>query len=299
MIYFAYLLCGTLSLVLLAQATDLLGGHSGRMGVSAVLFAAVSAYAYGLLTVHAGWPAWGAFVAAIVVTTAIGTCLAVPMVRLGATGFLIASVCLQLGIVEVTNNIGAFGGPIGLRDIPHPWLTPVAEESVRVGAIIVCLAVVASTVALTRLTDDARTWGRFIHWVRDDQASSEISGLNGTRVRAALFALHALVASLAGLTTVLVQGYVSPSSFDLGLSLNVLAVVYVGGTGGRPSAMLIGAVVVVGADEAVRGLGIYPALVGPIQRMITASALVAVLVMRRRGIAGPVLESGATMGALS
>jgi len=69
-------------------------------------------------------------------------------------------------------------------------------------------------------------------------------------------------------------------------------------TGGNPWAMFAGAGVLVVLNESSRSLGSMPELVGPIQQITLNVVLIVVLLMRRRGIAGPVIEFGPSANRL-
>lgn len=107
-----------------------------------------------------------------------------------------------------------------------------------------------------------------------------------------LFVSQSIMAGVAGMSVVMLQGYVSPESFDLWLSLSVLTVVYLSGTGGQPIFIYLGAGLLVAAGEFVRSFGQFPELVGPAQRIVVSLILIAILSFQRRGLAGPVVELG-------
>jgi branched-chain amino acid transport system permease protein len=154
------------------------------------------------------------------------------------------------------------------------------------------------SVILVRLLGEDSQLGRLVHWIRDDELSAIAFGLPVDRLQIVLFVFLALFSGLAGVGIVASQGYVSPRSFDLWLSLTVLTVVYLSGTGGNPLAMFAGAMTVVVLNELMRSFGSMPELVGPIQQIALNVILIAVLLVRRRGIAGPVIEFGPSANRL-
>jgi ABC-type branched-subunit amino acid transport system permease subunit len=117
-------------------------------------------------------------------------------------------------------------------------------------------------------------------------------GINVRRVALGAFAAQAIIACIAGIGATIAQAYISPDSFGVGLCLWVLAVVYLGGTGGKPIWMFVSAVLYVALGEILALAVSDPLWVGPLQQIAFNSGLIAILILRRRGLAGPPLEEG-------
>jgi branched-chain amino acid transport system permease protein len=288
--YALFLLIIVLQLAVLAQGTDALGGHAGRVGVQAVFFAAVGGYAYAYCAVVLAVAPWASILIAVGLVLVIALFAGTLLLRLRTNDFLLASLAAQLGFAEVANNVPALGGPLGIRAVPPA--APVASGDPGLDALwILGAAAIASSLLLVYALCLTR-FGTLVHWIRDDVLSAAAIGVPIRTIQMSVFTTQALFAALAGIGLVISQGYVSPDSFDLTLAVAVLTVVYVSGTGGWPVAMFAGALVVVGLSEAVRTLQSLPQLVGPVQQIVVNALLIGVLVLRPRGIAGPVVEAG-------
>jgi branched-chain amino acid transport system permease protein len=288
--YALFVLVIVLQLVVLAQGTDALGGHGGRVGVQAVFFAAAGGYAYAFCAVVLALAPWAAIAISAGVICGIALIVGALFLRLRSNDFLLASLAVQLGFTEVANNLPALGGPLGIRNVPAA--TPFVSGDPGLDALwIFAPAALAVSVLLGYALCRAR-FGIVVHWIRDDVLSAAAIGIPVRSVQMTVFMTQALFAALAGIGLVISQGYVSPDSFDLSLSVAVLTVVYVSGTGGWPVAMFAGALVVVGLSEAVRVLQSLPQLVGPVQQIVVNALLIGVLVLRPRGLAGPAIEAG-------
>ena len=74
-------------------------------------------------------------------------------------------------------------------------------------------------------------FGRALRAVRDDEIAAAASGLNPARLRVLAFAVSAATAGLAGGLFALWSGIVSPDSFTLILSIQLLAGMVIGGSG--------------------------------------------------------------------
>jgi branched-chain amino acid transport system permease protein len=296
--YVVFNLIVVLQLVLLAQSTDFVGGHGGRMGVAAVLFAALGGYMYALSTVTLGVGCWLSVFLALLATSIAALVLGWLFLRLRENEFLLATLAVQLGFLEVANNVSILGGPLGIRNIPSPSVRAILHDPALNAIWVLGPGVMMCSVILVRLLGEDSQLGRLVHWIRDDELSAIAFGLPVDRLRIVLFVFLALFSGLAGVGIVASQGYVSPRSFDLWLSLTVLTVVYLSGTGGNPLAMFAGAMTLVVLNELLRSFGSMPELVGPIQQIALNVILIAVLLVRQRGIAGPVIEFGPSANRL-
>lgn len=296
--YFVFNLIVVMQLVLLAQSTDLVGGHGGRMGVAGVLFAAVAGYIYAISSVTLKVDPWLSVLLALSATCVSALVLGWLFLRLRENDFLLATLAAQMGFLELANNVSILGGPLGIRNVPSPALRTILHDPALDAMWLLGPAVVICTVILIRLLGESGRLGRLVHWIRDDELSATAFGLPVDRIQLTMFSLMALFSGLAGVGIVVSQGYVSPGSFDLWLSLTVLTVVYVSGTGGNPLAMFAGASTLVVLNELLRSVGSMPELVGPVQQIALNLILISVLLMRRRGFAGPILEFGPSASRL-
>lgn len=288
--YVAFILVLALQLALLAQATDLLAGHTGRTGLTASVFAGVAGYFYAIATVKLLINPWLAVCLALLSTLPVSLFIGYLLLKLDTQGFLIASFALQVALVDLMRNLTLTGGPLGIRDIPAPSLLSFGGSTI--GSLLVVIpGVILATTALTLTLGPRSDLGRLFHWIRDDNKSATAFGVRSQRLLQSAFTVHAIISAIAGISFVIAQTYVGPNSFDLWLSLNVLAVVFLSGTGGATSLMLVGASMLVCLIELVNFVPLRPEAVGPLQKIIFNLLLVGILVFQRRGIGGPILEA--------
>lgn len=290
--YLVYCAIQGTQLALLAMATDSLGGHSGRMGVSSVLFAATAGYGYALLAGRAGINPWLCVFLVTCISAFIGIVVGWLFLHLKEKDFLLATIAAQVGFVQLANNTELLGASLGLGNIPAPLFGRMTADPALNAAWLLLLAGVLFGAILSFVLNAKSRYSRAIHWIRDDAVSARAFGLSIEKWRLFLFLPHAAMSATVGISMVVVQGYVSPASFELWLSIQVLTVVYLSGTGGHPLSMFAGGAILVIISELLRSFGRFPDLVGPAQQITTNAILIGILVMRRRGLAGPILEIG-------
>jgi branched-chain amino acid transport system permease protein len=290
--YAIYLVVLVLQLAMLAQASDALGGHGGRVGVSSVLFATFGGYGYAFATVVAGVDPATAILLTTLGALAIGVPLGLLLLRLREDDYLLGTLAAQLGAVELINNLPLLGGPLGIRSVPG------FGSSLVGGLFVVVLAAAIGGFVLFRMLGRRNRLRESLHWLRDDTPSAFAVGISQRAVWIRVVAAQVAISAVVGMSIVIVQGYASPTTFGLSLSIAFLTTIYLGGTGASPLAMYLGAALLVALGEFVRSLDLPANWIGPFQQIVMASLLIAVLALRGRGLMGPKIEVGPSASRL-
>ena len=117
------------------------------------------------------------------------------------------------------------------------------------------LTLVASVIAayIAWRLEESRL-GRAWMAIRDDEDVAQALGINLIRVKLLAYGLGAAFAGLAGSIFATMLGTIYPHSFQLIISINILALIIVGGMGSLPGVAL-GAAVLIGLPEALREFG--------------------------------------------
>jgi len=236
------MLCGIN--VVLAVSLNLINGFTGQFSIGHAGFMAVGAYSsaefsmlFGQKWVSAltaaGVPAGIAQGGALLVAILIGGCAAaiagwlvgLPSLRL--RGDYLAIVTLGFGeIIRVLIlNVDAIGGARGLPGIPG-W-----ANFFWVGLAVVTVIVVSRNLAHS-------THGRALFAIRDDEVAAEALGVDCTRYKVFAFVLGAFFAGLAGGLFAHYLSYLNPQSFTFIKSIEVIAMVVLGGLGSISGAAL-------------------------------------------------------------
>src|SRR4029079_2991375 len=138
------------------------------------------------------------------------------------------------------------GGAQGLLQIPRPSIAGHALNSpVQLFYLTLAAALVAAYVAW-RL-ENSRL-GRAWMALRDDEDVAQALGINLIRVKLLAYGLGAAFAGLAGGSVATMLTSVYPSSFQLLISINVLALIIVGGMGSLPGVVL-GSIALIGLPQ--------------------------------------------------
>jgi branched-chain amino acid transport system permease protein len=276
------ILCGVN--IILAVSLNLINGFTGQFSIGHAGFMAVGAYTSAMISIHLGVP----WVAAMVrlglpVPVAQGAALLVALLGGGAAsaiaGYLVGLPSLRLrgdylaivtlGFGEiirvVITNVDALGAARGLADIPH-W-----SSLFWVGLGVVCVILVSLNIGRS-------THGRALFAIRDDEVAAEALGVDTTRYKVLAFVLGSFFAGIAGGLFAHDQTYLNPSTFQFIKSIEVIAMVVLGGLGS-----------VTGSVVAAVILTVLPEVLRPIRdlRMVIYSLMLIVLmIVRPQGLFG-------------
>ena len=220
------------SFVAVAGLTVLVG-LNGQISLGHGALMAVGAYTFALLRLHQpDWPFWVDLVASAVVTAVVGTPVGIAAARLRGPYLAGATLALAVGLPSLaTRYDGLFGGGNGLifdaGSAPAALGTDLTLE--RWQALVCCLAALVTAVLLANLTGSRV--GRDLRAVRDDEVAAALAGINVARTQVIAFVVSAACAGLAGGLLAFTLGTAAPGSFQLTLSVSLLAVVVLGGLG--------------------------------------------------------------------
>jgi branched-chain amino acid transport system permease protein len=248
--------------ILMGMGLNLEVGLAGLLDLGFVAFFAVGAYVTALLTgdnAHAlaAMSYWEAMPIAVLCSIAVGVMFGIPV--LGIRGDYLAVATLGLGEIVRVIVLSDFAAPLlggaqGLLQIPRPSIFGY-ELSGPVQLFYLTLAASMIAAYFAWRLENSRL-GRAWMALRDDEDVAQALGINLVRVKLLAYGLGAAFAGLAGSIFSTMLGSVYPSSFQLVISINVLALIIVGGMGSLPGVM-VGAAALIGLPELLREFGEY------------------------------------------
>ncbi len=248
--------------ILMGMGLNLEVGLAGLLDLGFVAFFAVGAYSTALLTAGSAHalmhlPYWAAMPVSVLLAVAVGVLFGLPV--LGVRGDYLAVATMGLGeivrvIVQSDFAAPLLGGAQGILEIPKPSIGNfVLGNPVSLFYLTLVASAVAAFVAW-RL-ENSRL-GRAWEALRDDEDVAQALGINLVRAKLLAYGLGAAFAGLAGSIFATMLTSVYPSSFQLLISINVLALIIVGGMGSLPGVVL-GSIVLIGLPELLREFGEY------------------------------------------
>jgi ABC-type branched-subunit amino acid transport system permease subunit/ABC-type branched-subunit amino acid transport system ATPase component len=267
---------------ILASSFNLLIGYAGLFALSHAAFFGVGAYATAILAAKLGIPfPWPLF-AGVVVTALLGVVIALPALRIGGDYLVIVTLALQIIVSAILINwTDLTGGTDGIRAIPRVVLFGVSLDTP--GKFLpLALAVAAICFAIAwRL--GASPFGRALKAMRENEAAAQAIGKNVVAMKLSVFAIAAALASVAGSLYAHYVTFVSAESFTVELTIYLLAMVILGGTGNLFGS-IVGAVILAVLPELLKFVDMPSDIADKVRQMLYGLLLILILRLRPQGL---------------
>jgi len=246
---------------LLALGLNVVVGFAGLLDLGYVAFFGIGSYVYAALAspqfgLHLPFPL--ALLAAVLATAVSGLLIGAPTLRL--RGDYLAIVTLGFGeityilLINLDRPINITGGPSGIVSIDPPSLLGYALRT-NGQYFYLFLLLMGTAVLLSRRLRDSRV-GWAWQAIREDELAAQTMGINTTAAKLQAFAIGASFAGAGGCLLASWQRSVFPDNFLFTESVNILAMVILGGVGSLPG-VILGATIIVALPEVFRDFALY------------------------------------------
>lgn len=288
---------------LVAVSMNLLNGLTGLFSLGQAGFMALGAYTFGILTIpleakkmvfylypmnealsQIVLPVPVAMILAGLVAAFFALLIGAPVLRLKSDYFAIAT----LGFAEIVRiTIGSSvlnpitNGSLGLKMIP-------GFESFYTPFIVVGLCILVIVMLMRS------SYGRSFKAIREDEIAAEAMGINLSKHKQMAFIISSFFAGIGGALLAMFLGAVTPTTFPVKLTYDILLIVVIGGLGSITGSIIASFLVVACKEWWFRFLD-QPMFIGDFQvpllrtgfRMVVFSLLLMIVVLFfRRGIMG-------------
>jgi branched-chain amino acid transport system permease protein len=222
---------------------NLLMGFAGQVSLGHAGFLGIGAYSVAIGPTHFGAPSWLCLFAGAILSGALAFLVGRPILRL--KGHYLAVATLGLGLlvaIVLTNEAGWTGGPDGMsvpRLVLLDWSVRGADAwywiagTTFVGGFVLALNLMGSPT------------GRALQAIHDSEIAALVLGIDVAREKLTIFIISAMYASVAGSYLALFNGYVTPDSAGFLRSIELVAMVVLGGMGSIVGSLVGAAVLVV------------------------------------------------------
>lgn len=273
---------------ILAASYNLLIGFSGLFSMAHAAFYGIGAYTFALASVgnnplfRAPVPFLVALALAVAVSAACGVLIAVPALRVNADYLVVLSFGFQTVAVGIFLNwIEVTGGEGGVAGVPRPTVLGLRLSELPLFLLYALAVTALAYYAVWRVT--GTPFGRMLRAVRDDQVAAAAMGKNVVRVKITMFCFAGALAGLAGAVFAQYVRVVDPNSFRLNVSIEVLAMLILGGTANVFGSAL-GAAVLIVLPEALRFLDVGSAFAEQVRQIAFGVMLILILRFRPQGL---------------
>jgi branched-chain amino acid transport system permease protein len=208
---------------------NLLMGFAGQVSLGHAGFLGIGAYSVAIGPAHFGVPSWLCLFAGAALSAAVAFLVGRPILRL--KGHYLAVATLGFGLlvaIVLTNEASLTGGPDGMT-VPR---LSVFGWSVRGSVVWYWVAgttfVVGYVLALNVMESPT---GRALQAIHDSEIAARVLGIDVARKKLTIFVISAVYASVAGSYLALFNGHVTPDVAGFLRSIELVAMVVLGGMG--------------------------------------------------------------------
>jgi branched-chain amino acid transport system permease protein len=259
--------------ILMGLGLNIVVGFAGLLDLGYVAFFAIGAYVMGVLTTSAIGPQagqivygpqmtfWEALPIAVLVSVLAGVILGIPVLNI--RGDYLAIVTLGFGeiirILAGSDFLKPYiGGSQGIVQVAKSNIGTFDLNSPQRLYYVIVIAILLAAFISWRLRDSrvGRAWKA----LREDEDVAQAMGIHLVSTKLMAFATGAAFAGLSGAIFASQIGSIYPHSFKLLVSINVLALIIVGGMGSLPG-VFVGGLILVGLPELLREFAEYRLLI--------------------------------------
>jgi len=220
-----------------ALGLNILVGYTGQISVGHAAFMSVGAYTAANLAVRLDLPFWITLPAGGLMAALIGAIVGIPSLRIKGLYLAIATLAGQLIIEWVINHTPAIsGGAQASIQVPRPTLW--GYEFRTQGQLYFFLLFFAVLAIVATLNLVRSRIGRAFVAIRDQDIAAEIIGINIYRYKLLSFAISSFYAGVCGVLYTYYFGIANYEQFQIGVSIDYLAMIIIGGLGSVLGAIL-------------------------------------------------------------
>jgi branched-chain amino acid transport system permease protein len=213
-----------------AIGLNILVGYTGQVSIGHGAFMSVGAYTAANLATRLDSPWPVNLLAGGLMAAAVGAVVGIPSLRIKGLYLAIATLAGQL-IIEWTINHVTFisGGVQASIEVPRPRLGTMVLSSQRDMYYFLLVFVVLAIVGAMNLVRSRV--GRAFIAIRDQDIAAEIIGIDIFRYKLLAFAISSFYAGMTGVLYTYFLGIANYEQFQIGVSIDYLAMIIIGGLG--------------------------------------------------------------------
>jgi branched-chain amino acid transport system permease protein len=222
---------------------NLLMGFAGQVSLGHAGFFGIGAYAVAIGPTFLSTPSWASLIAGAVLSGAVAFLVGRPILQL--KGHYLAVATLGFGVlvsIVLTNEAGWTGGPDGMN-VPRLVLFDWRVHGSFTWYWLAGLTFVAGYVLAQNLIESPS--GRALQAIHDSEIAARMLGVDVAGKKLTVFVISAVYASVAGSYLALFDGHITPDVAGFLRSIELVAMVVLGGMGSTFGALVGAAVLVV------------------------------------------------------
>lgn len=216
--------------VLVVTGLNLLIGYAGHISLGHAAFFGLGAYISGILTGTYGWPPWPTMVLAACLVALVAAVIGAPTLRLKGNYLVMATLGFNLIVSVLMVQLDDLtGGPSGFTGIPpltifgHALASDLSFYWLAWGLVLLGL-LLARNLVHSRV-------GRGLKALHESPLAAAAAGVPIEAYKVKVFVISAVYASVAGSLYAHYYGIITPKTFDIFKSVELVTMCIVGGMG--------------------------------------------------------------------
>jgi branched-chain amino acid transport system permease protein len=253
---------------------NLLMGFAGQVSLGHAGFMGIGAYAVAIGPTHLGVASWLSFVIGAALSALVAFVVGRPILRLKGHYLAVATLGFGLLLAIVFTNEARFtGGPDGMA-VPRLVLFGSSVWGAQSWYWIIAASFLVGAVLALNLIESPT--GRALRAIHDSEVAARVLGVDVAKAKLAVFVVSAIYASVAGSYLALLNGHITPDVSGFLRSIELVAMVVLGGMGSIAGS-LVGAALLVVLPQTLTFLHDY-------EHMALGLIVMAVMIFLRAGI---------------
>jgi ABC-type branched-subunit amino acid transport system permease subunit len=231
--------------ICLALSLVVLTGYVGQVSLAQMAFAGVSAFGLTHLAGEYGIGFPFDFILASLVAVPLGLVVGLPALRLRGVNLAVVTLSAALVLDSLVFSWTWFTGGLGGTKVGNPsllgWNLGISQGAAYprvIFGVFVLLIVCGIGLLVARLRRAPA--GRMMIAVRSNERAAAAAGIDVNRTKLLAFALSSWIAGIGGVLFAYAQQTVSPPTFEVFSSLNLVAIAFVAGVGRIGGAVFAG-----------------------------------------------------------
>ena len=265
-----------------AVSLNLLMGVGGQVSAAQAAFGAVGGYAAGYLSQKHGIPFGAGLLIGAAFAALAGFLVSLPALGLAGEYLILLTLTAQTIVLVVISSVGAFGGEFGLTEIQPANMF--GKDLLRPGDWVASLLVIAALSLLACWLMSVSSFGKVLRGIRDDERATAALGKNTYLYKVVAFTIASGFAGLAGALLVYYNGIAAPGLFGFDVSMSIIVMIVLGGSGNMLGALLGTAFVIGSVGFFEKAIDLEPDKASLTRLMAYGIALVVILFVRPQGL---------------
>jgi branched-chain amino acid transport system permease protein len=213
-----------------ALGLNILVGYTGQVSIGHGAFMSVGAYTAANLAIRLDSPWPLNILAGGLMAAAVGAVVGIPSLRIKGLYLAIATLAGQLIIEWIINHVTFISGGVQASiEVARPQLGSMVLSTQRDMYYFLLFFVALAVIGTMNLVRSRV--GRAFIAIRDHDIAAEIIGINIFRYKLVAFAISSFYAGVTGVLYTYFLGIANYEQFQIGVSIDYLAMIIIGGLG--------------------------------------------------------------------